>query len=503
MADQNVSGLSTPTGGPASDDEIYLVDVSDTTDGADGSSRKTTLGEAVSAASNIIIVTSHPYNATGDGTTDDTTAIQSAIDAAAAAGGGTVFVPGGAVYRVTTLTVDSPDVELLLGPGAVLETTSVSGVTVGITGARSSIRGGTIRTVGVATGATHVLLSADEAKAIMVRSEDGFRGVQFNTSQHMVAKGCVIIDALDVGIRENSAVESSILDNHIVGCAEGIYLATATEPKVRGNTVDGTTSANGIEVSAATVRAEISGNLVKNATANGILALAANSTIQGNTIVDCCSGAADGALKLQTGANYCAVVGNTIRDSTGTQHEYGIELTGGADRNTIQGNTIEGYVTASMILVNSSNRVDGNSAADRTENSRKFRDSADGNISLQVAPTAVEEDSTVADAGTLTLDYEPPASSFVRITFLVTFGNAGSTGGLYAFDRVVVARRLSTNAPTVQTDKAIFEAADYGSPPTVTVAASVSGNNIRMTVTNNDGAARYCKIAVSSIEDLL
>ena len=41
-----------------------------------------------------------PFNATGDGSSDDRAALQSAIDAAAAVGGGTVFVPAG-VYRVT------------------------------------------------------------------------------------------------------------------------------------------------------------------------------------------------------------------------------------------------------------------------------------------------------------------------------------------------------------------------------------------------------------------
>ncbi len=44
------------------------------------------------------------YGAVGDGSTDDTTAIQAAIDAANGAGGGTAFFPKG-VYLVTGLTL--------------------------------------------------------------------------------------------------------------------------------------------------------------------------------------------------------------------------------------------------------------------------------------------------------------------------------------------------------------------------------------------------------------
>ncbi|MCD9023736.1 discoidin domain-containing protein [Cohnella silvisoli] len=52
------------------------------------------------STTNFFNVKKSPYNAKGDGLTDDTTAIQSALDAANTAGGGTVFLPAGN-YKIT------------------------------------------------------------------------------------------------------------------------------------------------------------------------------------------------------------------------------------------------------------------------------------------------------------------------------------------------------------------------------------------------------------------
>lgn len=54
------------------------------------------------------------YGAVGDGTTDDTAAIQAALDAAGAAGGGEVYVPAGS-YVVSTLTMKYNNVRLFGG----------------------------------------------------------------------------------------------------------------------------------------------------------------------------------------------------------------------------------------------------------------------------------------------------------------------------------------------------------------------------------------------------
>ncbi len=56
------------------------------------------------------------YGAIGDNATDDTAAIQAAINACATAGGGTVFFPAG-TYRVTQLTINGQDNVQLLGTG--------------------------------------------------------------------------------------------------------------------------------------------------------------------------------------------------------------------------------------------------------------------------------------------------------------------------------------------------------------------------------------------------
>ncbi len=107
----------------------------------------TTLQTAFSQVSGLFYnVRASAYGALGDGTTDDTSAIQAAIDDANADGGGIVFFPAG-IYRITSALTLKIQVSLL-GANALASSISIdhasnNGITVaaGSTGLSTSIRG--------------------------------------------------------------------------------------------------------------------------------------------------------------------------------------------------------------------------------------------------------------------------------------------------------------------------------------------------------------------------
>lgn len=74
------------------------------------------IASALSGAALYENVKGAPYNAAGDGVTDDYAAIQSALDACSAAGGGTVFFPSGTYIVTASLSLD--DNVNLLGAGS-------------------------------------------------------------------------------------------------------------------------------------------------------------------------------------------------------------------------------------------------------------------------------------------------------------------------------------------------------------------------------------------------
>jgi len=130
MSDIRISQLTALTT-PASGDLLLVNDVSDASQSPEGSTKSITynnlLGGTYSRIFNV-----KTYGAVGDGTTDDTTAINSAYTALVSAGGGTLLFPvPDSYYKVTTGTLSfSSTVEMIIqGPGkdvACLKTSAVA-----------------------------------------------------------------------------------------------------------------------------------------------------------------------------------------------------------------------------------------------------------------------------------------------------------------------------------------------------------------------------------------
>lgn len=110
MADQKISQLTEVTE-LAATDELVVVDKSDTSMAGSGTTKRVTRDNVrASVAYEALNVKWPEYGAVGDGVTDDTAAIQAAIDAAvtARATGGDIFFPPGQYVVTSTLTFPSP-----------------------------------------------------------------------------------------------------------------------------------------------------------------------------------------------------------------------------------------------------------------------------------------------------------------------------------------------------------------------------------------------------------
>jgi hypothetical protein len=108
MADSKISELTALTV-PADGDLYPMVDVSDTTMAASGTTKQITHANLMAGTQRVFNV--RQFGATGDGTTDDYAAVMAAINACHAAGGGTVYFPIGH-YRIAAGPIIPPYDEL-------------------------------------------------------------------------------------------------------------------------------------------------------------------------------------------------------------------------------------------------------------------------------------------------------------------------------------------------------------------------------------------------------
>lgn len=168
------------------------------------------------------------YGATGDGTTDDTTAIGLAY-AAATPGGVLYFPPGN--YKFSTLTISTNGV-ILRGAGrgaTTLSTTTLGGTAITLSGDDTGIEDMTVDVVGTAVSPQiSVAMSGARAKMLRVSFTDWFRGV-YVTGVSNTLEGVILTSAAsgaEYGVKTFGGSLNTIVDGATVTAtvAAGIYL---------------------------------------------------------------------------------------------------------------------------------------------------------------------------------------------------------------------------------------------------------------------------------------
>ncbi|MGW7248810.1 right-handed parallel beta-helix repeat-containing protein [Streptomyces decoyicus] len=327
--------------------------------------------------------------ALGNGVADDAPAVQAALDAAYAAGGGWVIVPSG-TYRLATLPLRiRRNTRLTLMPGATF-VRAVAGTMLlngdadqtygGYTGhGNITVEGGVWDMRGTVVTPSNMCISIGHARGVTIRNVEvrdlpGYHGVELNSTKNAIVEGCRFLGYVDPGGRDFSeAVQIDLAKSSGAFGGFGPYDNTVCEDiDVRGcyvgasGTAGTTVWPRGVGSHSATVdtahrRIRIVGNTFEGCLQYGVVAYAYDdSVIAENTMRNCGSGirartiissdAADSTnlAGVQTNASQVlrnlVIADNTIRGCTGYDDAillYG-ETTGRVLGVSITGNTIEG-----------------------------------------------------------------------------------------------------------------------------------------------------------------
>lgn len=193
-----------PTASTTAQGKVELATNAEVVTGTDTARAVTAAGvkAAVRPTSAINLITNWfhvvDYGATGDGTTNDTTAVQAAIDAAYAAGGGVVFVVPKAIYRVNALVLK--DNVHLINLSGTLPYTPTAGL-------RS--------TVFKSNGSGHVITdngtSVSNASIVGIAIDGNTtaaRGIYFHSATRVCIDKFGVHNTLDEGVKVDAGVAS-------------------------------------------------------------------------------------------------------------------------------------------------------------------------------------------------------------------------------------------------------------------------------------------------------
>lgn len=270
------------------------------------------------------------FDATGDGVTNDSMAVQDTIDAAIAAGVPAVFIPPG-VFRVQDLTATSPLTIFGVGRDSVLKL--VAGANTHIIDASAPI---TVRHLTIDGAVDDQTLGGNNFAVNLNAGSDG-----------SVIFDCHIKDVANVALEMNSVDRCRVLFNEFSGCIQPIRLRSgAHQNLIQGNDIHDSIfgiyirGADGEDV-AACERNRIVDNHIWNITG----ALPDYDPALGQ----------DGACAA-AGAPWTKIHNNQIHDVSGR----GIHVWGNCGESTIQGNTVRacGIVSGVSGIDTSDNATD-------------------------------------------------------------------------------------------------------------------------------------------------
>lgn len=225
------------------------------------------------------------YGAVGDGTTDDTAAIQAACDAVAAAGGGGVFIPAG-TYKLTGDIVVASNLAIIGAGRPAILMAAANSVT-------NCIK---------VSGVSHVLIAdlqinGNRANVQQLATQyTKLNGVYIENSDDVIVARCYIRDCYVSGVMANGGVTNLIVaNNRLVNCYDNqIYIrAKDTTPYTVCN------------------YGTIVGNVCSGGDFSGIQVLGSSHyTITGNTCYSNGPTAGQGDGIGSEGASYLTITGN-------------------------------------------------------------------------------------------------------------------------------------------------------------------------------------------------